>query len=130
MQWKIAAAAAGIAALGIAGAAYSMSPRPKASAQSDRECFFLSEVSGYTNAGRDRINVNISPGRTYEFKTMGPCPELDTSLAIGFDKKGPGTICRGMDVDLIVPTSIGPQRCPVSMIRRLPLAETRKSHSP
>jgi hypothetical protein len=94
---------------------------PRLAGTGDREdCFFLSQVNGYTDAGRDRINVNVGPGRTYEFKTFGSCPQLDYSSAIGFDKRGPGTICRGMDVDLIVPTSIGPQRCPVSMIRRLP----------
>ncbi len=86
----------------------------------ERDCFFLSQVSGFNEAGRDTIHVHVGPRRTYEFKTFGACPQLDFSDAIGFDKKGPGTICRGMDVDLIVPTTIGPQRCPVSMIRRLP----------
>ena len=77
-------------------------------------------MNGFTSAGRDRINVNVGPRRTYEFKTFGACPDIDYSNAIAFDQNGPGTICRGIDVDLIVPTSIGPQRCQVSMIRRLP----------
>ncbi len=115
----ITAAAFGAAAL--TGCAASDTSAPVASALEDgRECFFLSQVSGYTSGGRDMINVNVGPGRTYEFKTFGSCPDIDYANAIGFDQKGPGTICRGMDVDLIVPTSIGPQRCPVSMIRRLP----------
>ena len=88
--------------------------------ESERDCFFLSQVSGFNDAGRDTIHVNVGPSRTYEFKTFGACPQLDFSETIAFDQKGPGTICRGMDVDLIVPTSIGPRRCPVSMIRRLP----------
>jgi hypothetical protein len=96
-------------------------PEPQtASAEGGRDCFFLSQVSGFSNARRDTIHVNVGPGRDYEFKTFGSCPELDSSEAIGFDQKGPGTICRGMDVDLIVPSSIGPQRCPVRMISRLP----------
>ena len=86
----------------------------------DRDCFYLSQVNGFSPAGKDKIHVNVGPGRDYEFRTFGSCPEIDYSEMIAFDKKGPGTICRGMDVDLIVPTSIGPQRCPVSMIRRLP----------
>lgn len=94
---------------------------PVASAPEDgRDCFFLSQVSGFTSAGRDKINVSVGPRRAYEFKTFGACPDIDNAQAIGFDQNGPGTICRGMDVDLIVPTSIGPQRCAVSMIRRLP----------
>ena len=87
---------------------------------SNRDCFYLSQVSGYSPAGRDMIKVSVGPGRDYEFKTFGSCPDIDYSHAIGFDKKGPGTICQGMDVDLIVPSSIGPRRCPVSMIRRIP----------
>ena len=96
-------------------------PQSVASApQDERDCFFLSQVSGFSSAGRDRINVSVGPRRTYEFETFGSCPQIDFAQAIAFDQNGPGTICRGIDVDLIVPTSIGPQRCPVKMIRRLP----------
>jgi len=107
-------------ALLVGCAAPEAAPPVAGAVEDGRDCFFLSQVSGFTDAGRDTINVNVGPRRTYEFKTLGSCPQLDTSLAIAFDQKGPGTICRGMDVDLIVPTSIGPQRCAVSMIRRLP----------
>jgi len=110
-----------VAALALSGcAAPEASPSADASLAESRECFFLSQVSGFTSAGRDAINVSVGPKRTYEFKTFGSCPDIDYAQAIAFDQNGPGTICRGMDVDLIVPTSIGPQRCPVSMIRRLP----------
>jgi len=108
-------------ALALSGCAAPEASSPAdASLAETRECFFLSQVSGFTSAGRDKINVSVGPKRTYEFKTFGSCPEIDYAQAIAFDQNGPGTICRGMDVDLIVPTSIGPQRCPVSMIRRLP----------
>ncbi|MBV1917524.1 MAG: hypothetical protein KUG65_05630 [Sphingomonadaceae bacterium] len=105
----------------IAGcAAYDSPPEQTASVDAKRDCFFLAQVNGFNSAGKDTIHVNVGPGRTYEFKTFGSCPDLGFSDSIAFDKKGPGTICRGMDVDLIVPSSIGPRRCPVSMIRRLP----------
>ena len=104
-------------AMGYSGSGESASAEP---GEDGRDCFFLSQVSGFTDAGKDTINVSVGPKRTYEFKTFGSCPQLDFAQAIAFDQKGPGTICRGMDVDLIVPTSIGPQRWPVSMIRRLP----------
>lgn len=122
LDFKFVTAAAGAVlltgcAMGYQGTDKSASAEP---GEDGRDCFFLSQVSGFTDAGNDRINVSVGPKRTYEFKTFGSCPQLDFAQAIGFDQKGPGTICRGMDVDLIVPTSIGPQRCPVSMIRRLP----------
>ncbi len=97
------------------------SPQSTASNQmSNRDCFFLSEVNGFSPAGPNQIQVNVGPNRNYLFKTFGSCPDLDFSTAIAFDQTVPGTICQGMDVDLIVPTAIGPQRCPVSMISRIP----------
>ncbi len=112
---------AATASLLVGCAATDNAPAPvTADAGSNRDCFFLSQVSGYSPAGRDMIRVSAGPGREYEFKTFGACPDIDYSNAIGFDQKGPGTICQGMDVDLIVPSSIGPRRCPVSMIRRIP----------
>lgn len=84
-----------------------------------KECFFLSQVSGFNHAGRDQIYVHTGPSETYLFRTLGSCPDLDFGENIGFDQVGGGTICSGIDVDLIVPSTIGPRRCPVAMIRKL-----------
>lgn len=110
------------AALLFAGACapYADQPEAASDAQAKRDCFFASQIDGYTHAGKDTIHVSVGPGRTYEFKTLGICPELRDAETMGFDPAGPGTICRGIDIDLIVPTTIGPRRCAVSMIRRLP----------
>lgn len=96
---------------------------PVAASEAD-ECFFLSQVSGYTDApdeeqGTDRIYVRIGPSDTYLFETFGACPDLNFAETIGFDQNGPGQICKGIDVDLVVPGPIGAQRCPVRMIRKL-----------
>jgi len=93
-----------------------------------RECFLPSQVSGYNNApdsaeGREQIYVSTGPRDTYLFEMFGPCPELDFSEAIGFDTRGSTRICSGLDVTLVVPGSIGPQRCPVRMVRKLSDAE-------
>ena len=92
-----------------------------------KSCFFLSQVNGFQRGpdlggGRDSIVVSVGLDR-YLFETFGPCPDLDFSETIGFDQNGPGTICRGLDVDLIVPSTIGPHRCPIRMIRKLGEAE-------
>lgn len=113
-------AAPSLAAALLAGCAAQDTQSVASAPQEERDCFFLSQVSGFSSAGRDRINVSVGPRRTYEFETFGSCPQIDFAQAIAFDQNGPGTICRGIDVDLIVPSSIGPQRCPVKMIRRLP----------
>ena len=100
---------------------YASAPQTAQVSGAERQCFYLSQVSGYNHVkgARDRIRVSTGPRDTYEFEVFGPCPYLDDAETMGFDQAGGGTICRGLDVDLIVPTPIGPQRCPVRMIRKL-----------
>ena len=91
-----------------------------------KQCFFLSQVDGYTRVkgSHDRIRVTTGPRDTYEFQVFAPCPYLGDAEHMGFDQAGGGTICSGLDVDLIVPTPAGPpERCPVRMIRKLAPAE-------
>lgn len=84
-----------------------------------RECFQLASVSGYTHAKNNRVYISTGPRETYLFQTLGPCPDLDWAESIALDPATAGPICTGLDVDLIVPSTIGPHRCPVSMIRKL-----------
>lgn len=102
-------------------APYADEPASGQSATAKQDCFFASQIDGYTHAGKDKIRVSIGPRDTYEFQTLGTCLELEDAEVMGFDPAGPGTICRGIDIDLIVPTTIGPRRCAVSMIRKLPV---------
>ena len=109
-----------VAGLGAGAIAASASPAPhRAAREKPHECFFLSQVSGFNHAGRDQIYVHTGPRDVYLFRTLGPCPDLDFGESVGFDQAGGGTICNGIDVDLIVPSTIGPRRCPVAMIRKL-----------
>lgn len=108
-----------LATLVAACASYDSSPESAQGETAKRDCFFASQISGYTHAGKNKIHVSTGPNRIYEFETLGICPELRDAEVMGFDPVGPGTICSGMDIDLIVPTTIGPRRCAVSMIRRV-----------
>ncbi|WP_370275436.1 DUF6491 family protein [Hyphomonas atlantica] len=116
-----------VSTLALASCAYSQTEdaTTQSASAAGRDCFFLSEVSGFNDApdierGSDRIYVHTGPSETYLFETFGSCPDLNYSETIAFDQNGPGRICRGIDVDLLVPTSIGVQRCPVRMISRVP----------
>ena len=101
-------------------AAPAASPEPPAAAAAGtRECFQLAAVSGYSHARNDQVQVHAGPGDTYLFRTLGPCPDLDFAENIALDPATVGPICTGIDVDLIVPSTIGPRRCPVAMIRKL-----------
>lgn len=101
----------------VASAAPAKETPPAGSAP--RECFQLAAVSGYSHAKGNRVYISTGPSETYLFQTMGPCPDLDWAENIGLDPATAGPICTGLDVDLIVPSTIGPRRCPVSMIRKL-----------
>lgn len=123
---KLTLSATGLALTGLAAGALAAGASPPRDdshaghrATSGKECFRLSEVSGFNQAGRDQITVSTGPRETWLFRTLGPCPDLDFGENIGFDQAGGGMICSGIDVDLIVPSSIGPRRCPVAMIRKL-----------
>lgn len=120
---------AGMAALSVLAAScapYADAPDSAEASPPRRDCFFLSQISGYTHAGRNKIRVSTGPSKTYEFETLGSCPELNHAEMMGFDPAGAGTICRGIDIDLIVPTSIGPRRCAVSMIRKIEKVKKEK----
>lgn len=106
----------------LAGCATENRGRPATDGDAARQCFFRSQVSGFTHAGPDRIHVHVS-GDTYLFETFGHCPDLNFSETVGFEQKGPGLICSALDVNLIVPTATGPRTCPVRMIRKLSEAE-------
>ncbi|GGC31800.1 hypothetical protein GCM10011371_19060 [Novosphingobium marinum] len=112
---------AAVAAMLLGGcAAYENEPEAAYAASGERQCFFLSQVNGYNYVGNDQVRVSTGPGEDYLFETFGPCPDLAFAESLAFDQNGPGQICNGIDVDLIVPGAIGPQRCAVRMIRKLP----------
>ncbi|MET1754304.1 DUF6491 family protein [Novosphingobium sp. RD2P27] len=99
-------------------------------AKSPGTCFFPSQVNGFqrarpTEQGSENIVVTIGANRKYLFQTLGPCPDINWSETIAFDQFGPGQICDGRDVTLVVPSTIGLQRCAVRMIRQLSPEEAK-----
>lgn len=113
------ACATAAAFLAVSCAPYDDAPDTAMTSESGRDCFFLSEVDGFNRLDKDRIRVSTGPSEAYEFEVFGPCPQLGDREHLAFDQTGGGTICRGIDVDLLVPTDIGVQRCPVRMIRKI-----------
>lgn len=94
-------------------------------AEEGASCFWPSQVNGFSDAGRDHVYVHTGVRDVYLFEIFGTCPDLDFAQTLALKTRSPGTICRGLDVDLIVPGPIGPQRCPVRMIRKLSDAEVQ-----
>jgi len=93
----------------------------------ERQCFFARQVTGFRSpedaeGRRDETRVLIEVGArdTYEFELLRRCPGLRHARRIELVRQGPGRICDGLDVDLVVPEDISPLRCPVTMVRKLP----------
>ncbi|VWX52810.1 DUF6491 family protein [Novosphingobium sp. 9U] len=101
-----------------------------AGASAGRQCFYRSQVNGFQHVrkqarGSDGVIVSVGANQRYLFETLGPCPDIDWSETIGFDQTGPGQICDGLDVTLVVPSTIGPRRCAVQMIRPITREEAK-----
>lgn len=89
------------------------------------DCFYSSQVTGFTNGGPDRVYANISRRATYELALSPGCSQIDWALDIAVRARGTQRICSGYDAELIVPraSGSGSQRCLIRTIRRLSDAE-------
>ncbi len=91
-----------------------------------RQCFFARQVNGFRSVedvdGQrvdEKVLIDVGAADTYEFELLRRCPALRFARSIVLDRVGPGRICDGLDVDLIVQDTLGPERCPVTMVRKL-----------
>jgi uncharacterized protein DUF6491 len=121
MTLKVYRAAATLAvAIGLASCVQSQEARTQ-EARAGRQCFSTYRVTGFSEAGRDRLLVNVGLHDVYEFQTFSSCQELDfTNRLVLRTRTGSSQICDELDADLIVPRSFGPpELCRVRMIRKL-----------
>ncbi|MEP3421563.1 MAG: DUF6491 family protein [Erythrobacter sp.] len=91
-----------------------------------RQCFFARQVNGFRNVedaeGRridTRVLIDVGASDTYEFELLRRCPALRFARSIALQRTGPGRICDGLDVDLIVNDTLSPEKCRVTMVRKL-----------
>ncbi|HYF22993.1 MAG TPA: DUF6491 family protein [Caulobacteraceae bacterium] len=98
-----------------------------ASASAPRQCFFTSQVHGFSAPDERRVYVDVGVRDVYELEMLGGCPNIDWSWQIGIQPPGAGTsVCTGFDADLIVPqTGGGTWRCPVRSVRKLTVEEAK-----
>ncbi|WP_299194125.1 DUF6491 family protein [uncultured Erythrobacter sp.] len=98
--------------------------------ESARQCFFARQVTGFRNArdeDGERVDthllVDVGASDTYEFELLRRCPGLRFARGIRFVQTGPGRICDGLDVDIIVPDGGIADRCHVTMVRKIERGE-------
>lgn len=90
--------------------------------QSERQCFWANQVSGFSDAGPDRALLRIGNKDMWELTLSPGCPDVNWAMSIGIRSRGSERICSGSDAELIVPNASGSgsQRCFLRSIRKLP----------
>ena len=104
-----AAPLAALLALGAAG---------PAAAKRDN-CFHARNVSGFRAMDDKTVYLRVGVRDIYRLEVMGRCPEIDWSQRLALVSRGSPWICSGLDADLVAPSPIGPQHCPVHTLRKL-----------
>lgn len=112
--------AAAFTCLSACAAQDARSPTGSAAGPAD-QCFFASQVGGFTAGGPDRALVRIGFRAGYELTLSPGCPNVDYATDIGIVSRGGSRICAGRPAELVVPrpSGSGAQRCLVSNIRKL-----------
>lgn len=98
--------------------------------QGARQCFFARQVTGFRNARDEEgervdthVLVDVGASDTYEFELLRRCPGLRFARDIRFVQTGPGRICDGLDVDIVVADGGVADRCHVTMVRKIERGE-------
>ena len=122
MNWKIAlsVAAAGLVGLSAAAPQTAAAKSPEEPAKSaNRQCFWTRQVNNFASDDNRIVNVRVGVKDVYQFEMMGRCQDVDWNNRIAIRSRGSDYICTGLDAEIISPTAIGPDRCPVKSIRKL-----------
>lgn len=89
---------------------------------SERQCFWANQVSGFSDAGPKRALLRIGNKETWELTLSPGCPDVNWAMSIGIRSRGSERICSGSDAELLVPNASGSgtQRCFLRSVRKLP----------
>lgn len=120
---KTIAFVSAVACLALAACASAVAVEDPATkpAPAQRACFFASQVNNWTSDRDEKVAyLYVGANDVYRAELFGRCLGLDDALSIGVQSRAGGSsICSGLDVDLLVQSPIGPQRCPVTSLTKL-----------
>lgn len=120
MTWKTALSLAAVAALTAAPAVPAAAKSPtEPAAKQPRQCFWARQVNSFASTDDGIVNLRVGVKDIYQFEMFGPCHDIEWSSQIALRSRGSSYICSGLDAEIITPSSIGPQRCPVRNVRKL-----------
>ena len=116
MTLRTLAAASLLAALAFAGTAQAASSH---AASDNKSCFYARNVDGWRASGDQTVYLRVGVRDVYKLDLMTRCTDIDWNEKIGIRSRGSNWICSGLDAEIISPSRIGPQRCPVQTLRKL-----------
>jgi hypothetical protein len=111
--------------LAASGPAAAKSPLEPGAAKPKSQCFWTSQVNSFASSDDRIVNVRVGVMDVYQFEMFGRCNDVDWNNRIALVSRGSSYICTGMDAEIISPSPIGPQRCPVSKIHKLTPEEVK-----
>lgn len=126
MKLTVPAIAAPLLVSAIAACAPVNGERPTvATAPSDqRQCIHIPSVNSFSPVDRDTVNVRVGVNDVYQLELLGTCRDVDWNLSVGLRSRGGGSFaCNALGLEVISPSNIGPDVCPVTSMRRLTDAE-------
>ena len=118
MLTTLAAAAALLATDAAAPMAATAKPAAKYDAH---QCFYTRNVTSFAAPDEKTLYVRVGVRDVYRFDMFGACPDIDWNQSLALVSRASSRICSGMDAEVVTHrTGLGPQRCPVSDVRKLP----------
>lgn len=117
------AAIAALLAAAAVGSAAQAADAPAAGKPPANQCFWARNVNSFTAVDDHTVNIRVGVKDVYQMELMGSCPEIRWTEDIAIVARGGSWICSGLDAEVVSPSSIGPQRCPVKVLRKLTPAE-------
>ena len=83
------------------------------------QCFRADDINGFSVVDDQTVDVSIGPKNVWRLTLFSPARDLDTTLRIAVEARGSSWVCQGMDATVIAPGPIGPERYPVTAVRKL-----------
>jgi len=112
--------AAGLLAAGATAPGFAVAKSPlEPGAKEPRQCFWTRQINSFASSDDRIVNIRVGVKDVYQLEMFGRCNDVEWNNKIAIVSRGSSYICTGLDADVISPSAIGPQRCPVSKIRKL-----------
>ena len=111
-----------IAAVAACAPNFSESPTVASAASSSdaRQCLHVPSVNRFKAVDRDTVNVRVGGGDVYRLELMSDCRDIDWNLRVALRNRGGGSFaCSPLGLEIISPTTLSPDVCPVTSMHKL-----------